>query len=280
MSMVESLEQRRMLDAAPAAVEAPPDPLAGGAPGADVTGPRLLGFRILGSPFGVTGVRLEFDEPLAPGRARGPDNYAFRGEFNRRDVGEEPLSEIIDPFDPEPAIVPTRFDETPVYSAEYEADSRFVTVRPRHRFILAHLRTLHIRSGPGGLSDLSGNFFDGDDDGQAGGTGVVRVRINLGRTVTYFDADRDRVRLRVRRGPGTLYVLRRITFGGEGRRAGDAVQVWLNGQSTPNTVFSGTVRPSPRGGDGRTTIGEIVRPEEAQMPLLSDPAFTVGAVTP
>ena len=161
----------------------------------------------------------------------------------------------------------------------YDDAARTVTLMRNHGFLLSHLHTLHVRSGPDGLRDPAGNFLDGDNDGLAGGIAVLRMRTTWGKRVNYFDADGDRVRLRLR-GPGRLFVFRQIAHGGEGRREGDAVQVWLTETTTPQTVLSGTVTPSGRGGDGRTPIGEILSADAAQIDVLGDPAFQVGAVIP
>jgi hypothetical protein len=281
MPAAESLEQRRMFSAmAPVSGDGesagPPPALNAGT--GDVTGPRLIGFRILGSPFGVTGIRLTFDEPLDPGRARREDNYVLRGDFTARDMGRERSADSDGDFS-DSAGYGRHFDEIGLSGVTYDDTARAVTLWRDHGFLLSHLHTLHVRSGPGGLRDPAGNFFDGDNDGQAGGTGVLRLRTTWGKRVNYFDADGDRVRLRLS-GPGRLFVFRQISKGGEGRRKGDAVQVWISESTTPQTTLSGSVTPSPKGGDGRTNIGEIVSADEARIDLLGDPSFQVGTVIP
>jgi hypothetical protein len=280
MPFVEPLEQRRLFSAAPfaSADPAPADPPPPAAGTGDVPGPRLTGFRVLGSPLGVTGIRVTFDAPLDPARARREDNYVLRGAFTSRDLGEERVPDADGDFS-ESAGYGRRTDEIGLAGVSYDDATRTVTLLRNHGFLLSHLHTLHVRSGPDGLRDPAGNFLDGDYDGLAGGIAVLRMRTTWGKRVNYFDADGDRVRLRLR-GPGRLFVFRQIARGGEGRRAGNAVQVWLAERSTPQTVLSGTVTPSQRGGDGRTTIGEILSAEEARIDLLGDPGFQVGTVVP
>jgi hypothetical protein len=253
-------------------------PLLAAAPAADagdVAGPRLLRFRVLGSPYGVTGIRLEFDEPLASGPAQRQENYVLRGDFTSRDTGSERSVDSEGNL----SVGDRTVDEIGIAGATYDDAARLVTLRRERGFLLSHLRTLHVRSGPDGLRDPAGNFFDGDDDGQAGGVGVLRFRTTWGRRVTFFDADGDRVRLQLS-GPGRLFVFRQISKGGEGRRKGNAVQVWIADSTSMETSLSGTVNPSARGGDGQTSIGEILSVDEAQVKLLSDPRFQVGAVIP
>ena len=278
MPLAESLEQRRMFSAvrrrrATWSLRAPA-PLAAAA---DVTGPRLIGFRMIGSPYGITGIRLMFDEPLDPARVPPCQLRPPRRVHQPRPGSERTVD---DDGDFSTDIGDDRHvDEIGLAGVNYDDAGRTVTLSRGRGFLLSHLRTLHIRSGPDGLRDAAGNFLDGDGDGQAGGVGVLRVRTKWGRKVNYFDADGDRVKLRLR-GPGRPFVFRHTPSGGEGRRSGDAVQVWLAEPSTPQTVLSGTVTPSQRGGNGSTAIGEILSVEEARIDLLGNPSFQVGTVIP
>ena len=284
MAFAESLERRQMFSAAaPAAAGAEPSeaPPVLAVDAADVTGPRLTSFRILGGPLGVDGVRLSFDEPIDAERARREGNYILRGEFTARDSPDPQFDEdFFEEVDDDDDDGSGGFNEVAVDQANYDDAAREVTLRVDHPFLLSHLRTIYIRSGPDGLRDEAGNFLDGDGDGQPGGIGIVRLRTTWGRKVRYFDSDGDSVRLRLRGGPGRLFVFRHLTARGEGRRPGDAVQVWVSGKPTSKTTLSGDVAPSARGGNGSTPIAEILKVAEAQVELLSDPRFQVGTVIP
>src|SRR5688500_11379567 len=152
--------------------ESAPPPAVGAA---DVTGPRLTSFRILGGPLGVDGVRLTFDEPIDAERARREGNYILRGEFTARD---SPDPQFDDDFFEEIQDDDGSggFNEVAVDQANYDDAAREVTLHVDHPFLLSHLRTIYVRSGPDGLRDAAGNVLDGDGDGQAGGIGILRLR--------------------------------------------------------------------------------------------------------
>lgn len=275
--LIEHLEPRRLMSGTDAAAVAPV-PL--GEAIVDTTPPRIVSIRLVDGPFQVRGVRVTFSEALLPARAERNGSYILGGQFSvdERPVnggvsfgdGDEDLDDIAEHDRP-------RGQHLPIRNVTYDPATFSVTIFPEHTFLLGHLRTLRVRSGPEGVHDLAGNPLDGNNDGQPGPQAAMNVINNFKKRFRYTDADGDVVRLKVT-GGGKVSVWRQLTpqsRGRDGQRPGDAAQILLVGPVTARTTLTGTVTPGPRGGDGHTTIGLISRAGDAQLDLLADPAFNV-----
>lgn len=246
----------------------PLTPLAADAAVTPVTGPQIVRVTLLGHPVNASSVRIQFSEPLNPGRAENKENYRIGGQFFERDDDGELYTQDDGNFH--------AYDRRRVFFDRivYNDDARTVTLFAEHDFSTYRaFRLLRVRSGASGIHGATGAALDGDRDGQAGGLAVHRFRMNLGRQVRYHDLDGDLVKLKITRS-GWIAVLeernadRRV-------RGGEAVQVWLFGKVQPYSVLKGTVTPTTRGGDGQARIDELVQTGPASLQILDDPHFTI-----
>jgi virginiamycin B lyase len=115
------------------------------------TGPVVTSVHRFGFHARPTLLVLTFDRPLNPGRAQDPGNYRIV------ELGE-----------------PRR--EIRVGAAVYDAAARTVTLSPVRRLNLHDLFRLTVNgTGPGGLTDTSGNLLDGRNNGDSGSNFVTIV---------------------------------------------------------------------------------------------------------
>ena len=254
---------------------------------ADVTPPTVTGVRVTGQPEAVTGLVLTFSEPLDPVRAQRVANYQIFRKTQSCDGGgffggEEECD--------------TERRNVRLASATYDDATRTVTLTAERAIrIQSRLRRLRVvAGGPNGITDPAGNRLDGDRNGTGGDAGFFRFDTLAGRSITYRDGDRDRVRLRLT-GPGRLLLLRQApgqgnrdrndddeggtgTGGGMSLASGEGVQLWLLGKVSDRTVLTGTV--TQQGGDGKTTLREILNAGAGRIDLTTNPAFEIGSVIP
>ena len=259
MTMIEALEHRRLFSTVV--------PLGGAA--TDVVPPTLQSVRLLGHWKAATGLALTFSEPLNPATASEVSSYRVWGNVR------------IKSFDTDQRKLDLR-------SAAYDDATRTVTLTPDRPTFTAQ-RYLRIVFVHWTVTDVAGNRLDGDGDGRGGDDAAYFFRPpqrgHGGRSITYFDDNRSRVRLRLS-GPGRLALLTRLqgerleafSFGWYPvHRWGEGLQLFIDG-ATPETVLTGSVTLGARSRDATTTLLEIINPGGAELPFLSDPAFSVGSV--
>ena len=261
---IEPLEYRRFHDGAAA------EPLAEAAAAPDLERPTLDTVRVLGPWQAATGLALTFSEPMDPAAATDVTSYRVWGTVRRRAFDRDQR-------------------KLPLARADYDDASRTVTLVPAQPTfnVRRFLRNVFVHPS---VTDAAGNRLTGDREPLSTDLGLLDGYVpfvfrapRVKRSFSYQDANRSQVRLRLR-GPGRAMLLLRA----QGARLddewpqtpvetwGEGMQLFIDG-ATPRTVLTGSV-VAPPGGDGTTTLAEIVNPGGAQLPLLSDPAFGIGSV--
>jgi hypothetical protein len=195
----------------------------------DRTPPTIVDIQLIGAPNGtIREIDLTFSEPLDPARASNPDNYRVvslgpDGRLGTRDDRVLALRSVV--------YVPGSLTV------------RLILARPIRRGTF--LQIFVNGSPPSGLTDVAGNYLDGDGDGLPGG--------NFSRTVSrssslrYIDADGDIVTLQLR-GGGVLELVRSAS--------GEAPTLRVIGARPTRSVLSGSVRRAG-GGNGTTTLRSV-----------------------
>jgi hypothetical protein len=263
-SMIEALEERRMLSATPVAALAD----------VDTTAPQIVSVRVVGGPFRASAIQIKFSEPLNPGRAENKDNYIVAGKFIDKSDGawwdELPDDDLF--FDPNDVRL-----RLPIDRAIYDTSTNTVTLEAEREFKVARsMRVIKVRSGADGIKDLAGNTLDGDKNGIAGGIAIMRFKPSAGKNVKYIDQDGDRVRLSLR-GGGNVFVLQQLNPH-KNANSGEAIQVWLVGNVRATSTLRGTVEVTRRGGDTHARIRELLWTDPAQLDILDDTRFTIDEV--
>ncbi len=75
-----------------------------------------------------------------------------------------------------------------------------------------------------------------------------------------------------------LNPLRNPATDGRNVNGGNAIQVWLTDRVNSRSSLTGSITPTRRGGDERTTIRELLQTFPARLTLLAQEGFSVGAV--
>jgi hypothetical protein len=242
-AMVEAMEPRRLL-----------------------VGPVVLAMSMLGTEQEVTGIVLTFSDRLDPASAQNTRAY-FVGRFDRvtADHGWDPLG-LTDR--------PRETDRVQLQSAVYDDAARTVTLTPATSFnLFERFRRLRISGrGPTAVKDVAGVPLDGDRDGTPGDSGVLRLRVNRSKRISFRELDGDRVKLRLF-GPGRIWSL-------IDRRRAVAPVFFLNRTNGLRSSLNGYVVQNRRTGDGIATLRQISGTAFASVPLLANPAFRVEIVNP
>jgi virginiamycin B lyase len=113
-------------------------------PAARAAGPTIVSVQLVGSHRRAMAIVLTFDEPLDPARAQNLANFQLVALKGRGAVIR-------------------------IKSARYDPAARAVTLKPVHRLDPHRRYRLTIKgTGPGGISDTSGNLLDGQKTGNPG----------------------------------------------------------------------------------------------------------------
>jgi hypothetical protein len=191
----------------------------------------------------LSGVTLTFDQPMEA--APQETAFALARRLRNRPDGTPRLKAL------------------KVQSVSYDATTQSVTLRTRkplrgNRFYQLAVTGSNVRAQTGRALDGAGSGEEGSD---------LVLHFGRGRRIRYIDSDGDRVRVRLR-GPGVLELSRRED--GEG----DVLTVV---GPTAATTFFGSVAITGLGGDGTTTLADILG-LDAGTDALDREQFIVGMV--
>ena len=226
----------------------------------------VVGMTMTGTEQEVTGIVLKFATPLDPVTAQNPKAYFVRRD--RKTGG----GTIFDFFGIDTTQTVTR--RVTLQSAVYDAAAQTVTLTPATPFdLVKRFRRVRV-AGRGRLAvkDAAGLTIDGDGNGVAGGSLVLRNHVARVSRLTFREPDGDRARLRLV-GPGKIWevVSRRRVF---------PPILFLNKTNALKSGLLGHVVRNPRTGDGVVTIGQVTGTTFAAVPILGDPAFHFVTVNP
>jgi uncharacterized repeat protein (TIGR01451 family) len=214
--------------------------------------PTIVDVQLVPSRRGIDRITLTFSEPLDPSRVV-PSNFRVvsagrDGRFGTRDDRVIPIRAV--------QYVPGTVTVTLILGR----------VVPRGQF----LRVFVNGSPPSGLTDLAGNFLDGNGDGLPGGD--FSQTVGQASSLRYIDGDGDIVTLSLR-GGGVLELVRSAT--------GEGLTLRVINPRPFRSVISGSVRRA-RGGDGTTTLQAITGLGDfgqVRSRLTSPPFFVVQQPT-
>ena len=235
-SFVEPLEQRQLLAA---------------------VGP-VVSQQFIGTPEGITAVVLHFDVPLDPTTAQNPLAYGLIKKF--RSSGSDGFGG----FGGEGASSDSK--RVRVQSATYDPAANTVTLLPQEVFTLRQSFTVIVVRGRGDNAILTptGEAFDGDGNGRAGGDAILRYKSGVSKRFNYRDKDGDRMTLRVE-GPGRMLFF-------YAKRNRSVPSVFMRETDGATSILTGTVRQGRRG-DGVIDLAQIGGTPVVSN--LSDPPFRV-----
>ncbi len=218
--------------------------------------------QFVGTPAAITSVVLTFNVPLDPVTAQNADSYRMVRKF--RDGN--------DTFFIGDGKNTTSSSRIRVDSATYDPAANTVTLVPKNSFELRRNFTVLLVKGKGqfAVKTADGMNLDGDGNGKPGGDVALRYKSSARNRLTFKEADGDRVTVKLN-GPGRIFYFLPI-------RGRSSPSIFLRDTNAASSILTGTVRQG-KAGDGIADVAQITGAATAQLPIQSDPAFRIRAVT-